>query len=177
MSKRRRSGTTETESDQNVAAELNIDPAAVVSEDEDSESGSEESAYSDLSSELDTEPEEAEEDEEQGSIEGGKERRGGGEDEGEVDEKERFAKSWLEAEETDTSDEEEVRNTVGNIPLEWYEDYPHLGYDLGGQRIAKPLKRDEVGPAILNWRSPLAVSGASWRSIWPAWRTLPTGGQ
>ena len=36
---------------------------------------------------------------------------------------------------------------MGNIPLDWYEDYPHLGYDLGGQRITKPLKRDEVSLA------------------------------
>ena len=78
-----------------------------------------------------------------------------------------MAESWREAEETDTSDEEvrervaemrlcdvslslslsvqEVRNTVGNIPLEWYEDYPHLGYDLDGKRISKPARRDEVG--------------------------------
>lgn len=37
---------------------------------------------------------------------------------------------------------------MGNIPLEWYEDYPHLGYDLDGKRIIKPVRRDEVRPAI-----------------------------
>ena len=47
---------------------------------------------------------------------------------------------------------------MGNIPLDWYEDYPHLGYDLGGQRITKPLKRDEVGLVSLQWKSPVAVS-------------------
>ena len=39
---------------------------------------------------------------------------------------------------------QEVRNTVGNIPLEWYEDYPHLGYDQEGVAITKPPQRDEV---------------------------------
>ena len=29
----------------------------------------------------------------------------------------------------DSSDEEDIRNTVGNIPLNWYDDYNHLGYD------------------------------------------------
>jgi len=33
---------------------------------------------------------------------------------------------------------------VGNVPLEWYEDYPHIGYDLDGRRVYKPVKGDEV---------------------------------
>ena len=36
---------------------------------------------------------------------------------------------------------------MGNIPLEWYSDYPHLGYDLDGRTVSKPAKRDEVSPA------------------------------
>lgn len=52
----------------------------------------------------------------------------------------------LEAADTDTSDEEEIRNTVGNIPLEWYDELAHLGYDIEGKRIPKPLSAggDEV---------------------------------
>ncbi|XP_025778718.1 maestro heat-like repeat-containing protein family member 1 [Puma concolor] len=39
----------------------------------------------------------------------------------------------------------DIRNTVGNVPLEWYEDFPHVGYDLDGRRIYKPLRtRDEL---------------------------------
>ena len=39
----------------------------------------------------------------------------------------------------------EIRNTVGNIPKEWYEDYPHIGYDLGGSKIIRPGgKGDQV---------------------------------
>nr|XP_044636822.1 ribosome biogenesis protein BOP1 isoform X2 [Equus asinus] len=45
----------------------------------------------------------------------------------------------------DSSDEEDVRNTVGNVPLEWYDDFPHVGYDLDGKRIYKPIRtRDEL---------------------------------
>ncbi|XP_040190289.1 ribosome biogenesis protein BOP1 [Rana temporaria] len=40
----------------------------------------------------------------------------------------------------DSSDEEDIRNTVGNIPMEWYKDFPHIGYDLDGKKIFKPLK-------------------------------------
>lgn len=44
---------------------------------------------------------------------------------------------------TDTSDEEEVRNTKGNIPLEWYEELSHFGYDIEGKKIAKPTSSDK----------------------------------
>lgn len=44
----------------------------------------------------------------------------------------------------DTSDEEDIRNTVGNIPLNWYDDYKHLGYDWDGKQIVKPPKRDGI---------------------------------
>lgn len=39
---------------------------------------------------------------------------------------------------------QELRNTVGNIPLHWYDDYPHIGYDQDGKKILKPAKGDEV---------------------------------
>jgi ribosome biogenesis protein ERB1 len=31
-----------------------------------------------------------------------------------------------------------LRNTIGNVPLKWYEDYDHIGYDLDGKKISKP---------------------------------------
>ncbi|XP_031803474.1 ribosome biogenesis protein BOP1 [Sarcophilus harrisii] len=41
--------------------------------------------------------------------------------------------------------DQDIRNTVGNVPLEWYEDFPHIGYDLDGKKIYKPLRsRDEL---------------------------------
>ena len=39
---------------------------------------------------------------------------------------------------------QEIRNTVGNIPMEWYRDYSHIGYDIRGSKIAKPAQGDEV---------------------------------
>ena len=29
--------------------------------------------------------------------------------------------------------------------MEWYNDYPHLGYDLSGKQTLKPASGDEVG--------------------------------
>lgn len=32
--------------------------------------------------------------------------------------------------------------------MEWYNEYPHIGYDLDGKRILKPATADEVGSII-----------------------------
>jgi ribosome biogenesis protein ERB1 len=34
------------------------------------------------------------------------------------------------------------RNTVGDVPLEWYKDEEHIGYDIDGRKIKK---RDREG--------------------------------
>ena len=39
---------------------------------------------------------------------------------------------------------QDIRNTVGNIPMEWYENYEHIGYDVKGVKIGKPPTRDEL---------------------------------
>ncbi|RKO83649.1 NUC169 domain-containing protein, partial [Blyttiomyces helicus] len=44
---------------------------------------------------------------------------------------------------SDTSDEE-TNNTIGNVPVEWYEDFPHIGYDVNGKRIMRPAQGDEL---------------------------------
>ena len=35
---------------------------------------------------------------------------------------------------------QELRNTVGNVPLAWYDEIDHIGYDLKGEKIRKPAK-------------------------------------
>ncbi|XP_023241895.1 ribosome biogenesis protein bop1-A-like [Centruroides sculpturatus] len=54
----------------------------------------------------------------------------------------------------DSSDEEDIRNTIGNIPIEWYDDYPHIGYSLDGKKILKPLKSDELEDFIKKVEDP-----------------------
>ncbi|KAM4631309.1 ribosome biogenesis protein bop1 [Polymixia lowei] len=57
--------------------------------------------------------------------------------------------------EHDTSDEEDIRNTVGNIPMEWYKDYPHIGYDLDGKKIYKPIRnKDELDDFLDKMENP-----------------------
>ena len=40
---------------------------------------------------------------------------------------------------------------MGNIPVSWYDDYPHIGYDLDGRKIMKPAKGDEVGNMLYSY--------------------------
>ena len=65
------------------------------------------------------------------------------------------------ADSDDTSDEEDLRNTVGNIPMEWYEDFPHIGYDLDGKKIMKPIRnQDELDKFLDKMENP-----DYWRTI------------
>ncbi|XP_048473149.1 ribosome biogenesis protein bop1 isoform X2 [Rhincodon typus] len=57
---------------------------------------------------------------------------------------------------------EDIRNTVGNIPMEWYKDYPHIGYDLDGKKIYKPIRnKDELDEFLDKMENP------------DYWRTIP----
>lgn len=56
------------------------------------------------------------------------------------DGRERIIKPEIEpVYDSDDSDHEEV-NTIGNIPISAYDEYPHIGYDLNGKRIMRPAK-------------------------------------
>lgn len=39
---------------------------------------------------------------------------------------------------------QDIRNTVGNIPMEWYDGFDHIGYNVRGEKIIKPPTRDEL---------------------------------
>ncbi|MFH4983815.1 hypothetical protein AB6A40_010524 [Gnathostoma spinigerum] len=44
----------------------------------------------------------------------------------------------------DSDDEEDLRNTIGNVPVKWYDGEEHAGYDHDGNRISKPPKKSEI---------------------------------
>uniref|UniRef100_A0A8C9RK35 Ribosome biogenesis protein BOP1 n=1 Tax=Scleropages formosus TaxID=113540 RepID=A0A8C9RK35_SCLFO len=49
----------------------------------------------------------------------------------------------------------DIRNTVGNVPMEWYQDYPHIGYDLEGKKIFKPIRnKDELDEFLDKMENP-----------------------
>ncbi|CAF0970525.1 unnamed protein product [Brachionus calyciflorus] len=71
----------------------------------------------------------------------------------------------------DTSDEEDLRNTIGNVPLKWYDDYDHIGYNLDGEKIAKPAdakRSDELDQFLDKMENP-----DYWRTV----RDSQTGGK
>lgn len=39
---------------------------------------------------------------------------------------------------------QDIRNTVGNIPMHWYDELDHIGYDIEGNKIMKPSTGDEI---------------------------------
>lgn len=56
--------------------------------------------------------------------------------------------------EHDTDDEEDIRNTVGNIPMHWYDEYKHIGYDWDAKKIIKPAKRDQLDDFLKRMEDP-----------------------
>ena len=61
---------------------------------------------------------------------------------------------------SDSSEEERPqRNTVGDVPLEWYSDEEHIGYDKDGEKIIKSKKKDALDRLLernddaLAWRT------------------------
>ncbi|KAJ2554321.1 Ribosome biogenesis protein erb1 [Coemansia sp. RSA 1933] len=54
---------------------------------------------------------------------------------------------------SDSSTEEPI-NTIGNVPIEWYEDYPHIGYDVDGKRVMRPATGDELDKFLANMDDP-----------------------
>ena len=41
-----------------------------------------------------------------------------------------------------SSDDEEAINTIGDVPLHWYEEHDHIGYTLDGKRLQKASRGD-----------------------------------
>ena len=45
---------------------------------------------------------------------------------------------------SDDSEAPETTNTIGNIPLSFYDSYPHIGYTINGKKIARPAKGEAL---------------------------------
>ncbi|GAM87756.1 hypothetical protein ANO11243_057830 [Dothideomycetidae sp. 11243] len=45
---------------------------------------------------------------------------------------------------SDDSDVLQPVNTIGNIPLSYYDAYPHIGYDINGRKISRPAKGEAL---------------------------------
>ncbi|KIO30016.1 hypothetical protein M407DRAFT_14428 [Tulasnella calospora MUT 4182] len=65
----------------------------------------------------------------------------------------------IEPEYDSDSSTEEDPNRVGRIPMHWYDDLPHIGYDINGKRILRPAKGDELDKFLAATEDP-----TSWMS-------------
>ena len=52
------------------------------------------------------------------------------------------------------SDEENERNTIGNVPLHWYDDFDHIGYDKAGKPIVRSKKMDAIDKVLASRDDP-----------------------
>ena len=57
---------------------------------------------------------------------------------------------FLHIDDLSSDDEDADGNTIGRVPLHWYDAYDHIGYDVSGQKIVKQVKRDRLDIAIDN---------------------------
>ena len=60
---------------------------------------------------------------------------------------------------SDDSDAQGPGNTIGNIPLSYYDAYPHIGYDINGRRIARPAKGEALDSLLDSIDIPDAWTG------------------
>ncbi|XP_057757716.1 ribosome biogenesis protein BOP1 homolog [Arachis stenosperma] len=83
-------------------------------------------------------------------------------DDSEPDEHGESDSSGLHQEESDSSEDEVApRNTVGDVPLHWYDDEPHIGYDIKGKKIKKKDKLDKLGSFLAN-----VDDSKNWRKVY-----------
>jgi len=62
-----------------------------------------------------------------------------------------------------SSDEEEIaldENTVGDVPMHWYDEYEHIGYNIEGEKIARPARKDQLD-AFLD-----REDKSHWKRVW-----------
>lgn len=60
---------------------------------------------------------------------------------------------------TDDSDAPDNENTIGDIPLTFYDSYPHIGYSINGKRIMRPAKGEALDALLDSIEVPKGWTG------------------
>jgi ribosome biogenesis protein ERB1 len=50
-------------------------------------------------------------------------------------------------------------NTIGNIPLSFYDSYPHIGYDINGKKVMRPAKGEALDALLDSVELPKGWTG------------------
>ncbi|KAF7115567.1 hypothetical protein CNMCM5793_002661 [Aspergillus hiratsukae] len=57
------------------------------------------------------------------------------------------------------SDADDNANTIGDIPLSFYDQYPHIGYDINGKKILRPAKGEALDALLDSIEIPKGWTG------------------
>lgn len=60
---------------------------------------------------------------------------------------------------SDDTDANEPVNTIGNIPLSFYDSYPHIGYDINGKKIMRPATGEALDALLDSIEIPKGWTG------------------
>ncbi|KAG8533483.1 Ribosome biogenesis protein erb1 [Bacidia gigantensis] len=60
---------------------------------------------------------------------------------------------------SDDSEAPATTNTIGNIPLSFYDAYPHIGYDINGKRLSRPAKGEALDALLDSIEVPKGWTG------------------
>ena len=60
---------------------------------------------------------------------------------------------------SDDSEAPPTTNTIGNIPLSFYDSYPHIGYDINGKKVARPAQGEALDALLDSIEVPQGWTG------------------
>lgn len=60
---------------------------------------------------------------------------------------------------SDDTDAQGPANTIGNIPLSFYDSYPHIGYDINGKKIMRPATGEALDALLDSIELPKGWTG------------------
>lgn len=62
---------------------------------------------------------------------------------------------------SEDSENERTLHTIGDVPLHWYEDFDHIGYDLEGEKVTRPKGEDAIDRFMA-----LNETSSGWKSVY-----------
>ncbi len=60
---------------------------------------------------------------------------------------------------SDDTDAQGPENTIGDIPLSYYDSYPHIGYDINGKKIIRPATKESLDALLDSIEVPEGFTG------------------
>jgi ribosome biogenesis protein ERB1 len=71
----------------------------------------------------------------------------------------RYIYDEIDPDDDSDSDCDKKGNTIGNIPLSFYDSYPHIGYDINGKKIMRPATGEALDALLDSIEVPKGYTG------------------